>query len=339
MRSSQSLHTRLRSGLPHAFAPQPGQVNFVLLAAFFRPICFERACSTNRIKNVDLCTLRMFECCTNSARPISPCEGRLDTCNGKLHVCNQKGQQVNVRRKLAVLAANLLFCAGCTTQSEFPPLDLRQYYENAIREAVVRRPEFAVPLRSISSDRAMVSVATFTEWGVPSTPLTRNTWVSLPEQLHELCHGKPDSILAIQQILGLPPMPTPSRPDHQWAVVMFTVPRDKIFRPCPGGTDIAAPRCSAEGVASNLNDTMTRFFLSQIWNSDRIGFTTQGNGTVSFQDFGYPFTGMGWSYDWNPASPTHIGVSEYVVSPGASVKNVSSMSPDQFCSGRTAPTS
>ena len=35
MRSSHSPHTRLISGLPHAFNPQPGQVYFVLLAAFF----------------------------------------------------------------------------------------------------------------------------------------------------------------------------------------------------------------------------------------------------------------------------------------------------------------
>lgn len=138
---------------------------------------------------------------------------------------------------------------------------------------------------------------------------------------------------------AFPPAPTPSRPDHQWAVVTFTVPRASIFRPCPCGTDIAAPRCSAQGVAQDLDDGTARFFLNQLWTSDRIGFEKPDSGRDILPDFGYPYTGMGWSYEWDPASPTHVGVSEYVVRPGASVQNASAMSPDQFCNGPAAPPS
>jgi hypothetical protein len=248
---------------------------------------------------------------------------------------------MKTRHAISPLPSVLAFISGCVIPSEAPPpsADLKQDYENAIRKAAVRGPEFTVPLHPISTDQQMVTVATFTEWGAPTTPLTRNTWVSLPEQLREMCRGKPDSVLAIEQILGLPPMSMPSRSDHQWAVVTFTVSRVNIFRPCPGGTDIAAPRCSTDGVAPNLDDVTARFFLNQLWTSYRIGFEKQDSGKDMTQDFGYPFTGMGWSYDWDPGSSTHVGVSEYVVSPGASVQNASVTSPALFCNGPATPAS
>src|SRR5208282_2439621 len=105
-----------------------------------------------------------------------------------------------------------------------------------------------------------------------------------------MCRGKPDPILAIEQILGLPLMSKPSRPDHQWAVVTLVVPRMNIFRPCPGGTDIAEPRCSAEGIARNLDDATARFLLDQLWTSHRIDFERPDNIGEMREDFGYPFT-------------------------------------------------
>jgi hypothetical protein len=239
---------------------------------------------------------------------------------------------------IGLFASVLVLVGGCAMQSQPPPAsaDLKQDYERAIRDAAVRRLEFSVALSSIPANQAMVPVATFTEWGEPATPLQHDTWVSLPEELREMCRGKPDPILAIEQILGLPPMSKPSLPGHQWAVVTFVVPRMNIFRPCPGGTDIAAPQCSAKDVAPNLDDATARFLLKQLWTSYRIGFQKTGKMT---EDFGYPFTGMGWTYDWDPASSTHIGVSEYVVRRGASIGSRSTTSPDQFCNGPTTPTS
>jgi hypothetical protein len=40
---------------------------------------------------------------------------------------------------------------------------------------------------------------------------------------------------------------------------------------------------------------------------------------------------MGWSYNWDPEAPTHQGVSEYVVKPGAVISNVVSVDPATFC--------
>jgi len=47
---------------------------------------------------------------------------------------------------------------------------------------------------------------------------------------------------------------------------------------------------------------------------------------------GYPFTAMGWSYNWDPAAKTPMGVSEYVLRRRTVVHDATWVSPAQFCS-------
>jgi hypothetical protein len=212
-------------------------------------------------------------------------------------------------------------------------------YERSIRSAAVRDPSFEVDLRTISPKKLQVTVATFTEWGTPASPTQRLIWVSLPGQLRSLCHDKPDSVLALQEALGLPPQPVPMNPQHRWQVITFTVPRSALFRPCPGGTDIAAPRC-ANTLAKEMTeptertDTLdaatTRFLLDQLWNSNRIGFSKPAGAP----DWGYPFTGMGWAYNWDPTAASPVGVSEFVVRDDTVISNPVAATPSQFCNNR-----
>jgi hypothetical protein len=207
-----------------------------------------------------------------------------------------------------------------------------QEYQESVRAAALHGPQSSVPLRPIPADLTSVTVATFTEWGAPPSPVQRYTWVSLPDQLRSLCRGKADPVLAIQQILGLPPA-VPSRPDHSWQVVSFTAPRSEIFRPCPTNTDIAADRCSAGNVSPDLDDTGEKFFLNQMWGSYRDGFVDRNGRQIAGGSIGYPFTGMGWSYNWSRSSTSHVGVSEYVVKPGAAIGHAEGKTPAEFCNG------
>jgi hypothetical protein len=218
--------------------------------------------------------------------------------------------------------------SACATGQPAPgAVSLAAQYEHAIRAAAVRDPGFETPLRSIPPGQTSVTVATFTEWGPPSSPTQRPTWVSLPDQLRQMCHGKPDAVLAIQQILGLPPQAAPSHPAHHWEVITLNVPRKSLFRPCPGGTDIAAPRCvSTLADRSAIDDATARFLLDQVWSSDRVGFHTNNS-----PDWGYPFTGMGWTYNWDPAAASPIGMSEFVLRPAARVTVVDTSDPAAFC--------
>jgi hypothetical protein len=239
---------------------------------------------------------------------------------------------------------SVLLAVGCAPYSPPPSsASLEQTYELAIREAAVRSPGFSVPLRVIDTRQPTVRVATFTEWGRPQNPLQKDTWVSLPAELSRLCRGKPDTVLAIQQILGLPPTEV-SQPDHKWQVISFAAPTARMIRPCPGGTDISLPQCSAGDVLKSAGDvpefdkTIALFFLKQLWSSYRIGFVQTDTSGVR-RNFGYPFTGMGWTYNWDPTSASHVGVSEYVVRKGAAVSDVTTASPETFCNGQTVPSS
>lgn len=223
---------------------------------------------------------------------------------------------------------------ACTASSSPPlaPVALTVDYQRGIRAAAVRDPSFAVDLQTIGPEQDRVVVANFTEKGVPAAPTQGPIWVSLPDQLRALCRDKPDAVLAVQEALGLPPQPVPSRTDHQWQVITFSVPRSALFRPCPGGTDIAAPRC-ANTLSTTLDSETTRFLLGQLWSSHRADFR-KADGSA---DWGYPFTGMGWSYNWDPHATSPVGVSEFVIRTGSMITSPTATTPAQFCGAATGP--
>jgi hypothetical protein len=52
---------------------------------------------------------------------------------------------------------------------------------------------------------------------------------------------------------------------------------------------------------------------------------------VGFEEDGYPFTDMGWSYNWAPDSPNHIGVTEFVVQKDGPANIIRTETPEEFC--------
>jgi len=195
---------------------------------------------------------------------------------------------------------------------------LNDPYQKSIATAAVKQPDYARPLQPIDPFIAEVRVAHLQPY--PTIDTNRYTWVTFPGALRDLCRDKPDPLLAIQQALGLPP-----EKREGMRVFTFDVRPADIFRPCASGPDINTTQCAMD-LPQSLPQTPTQaavehFVLKQIMDSYRNGFKGPG----------YPFTAMGWSYDWDPQSPTHQGVSEYVVKPGAAIANVVSVDPETFC--------
>ncbi|MGA2564053.1 MAG: hypothetical protein ABSF96_10875 [Steroidobacteraceae bacterium] len=204
---------------------------------------------------------------------------------------------------------------------------MQKQYQRAIEEAAVRHTDWNMPLWSFG-DASVVLVSTFTDDPALDT-VTQYNWVAPAAQVRSLCHGKTNSVLFLEELLGLPPQVTPN-PGKSWHVYTFEVSQGAIFRPCPGGVDPSVPnqpRCNAgTSLDPKLDEETARFLLQQFWYSHR---TAISDGETL--EFGFPWTGMGWTYNWDPKSRSHIGVSEFVVQMGASTSNVSDESPAQFC--------
>jgi hypothetical protein len=211
-------------------------------------------------------------------------------------------------------------------------------YEAALREAAIKRPSYdQFKLATIAPDTANVEVASF---GPPTQPDAVNRkytmWVSLPSELKAACAGKPDPILALQQILGLPPGAAPDR-----VVTEITVQRKDLFRPCASGSDLAATSCSfdlpgptntiSEQAASPSDFNLARFVANQMWTVYRTGFPRTVKSPTDYPYTGIPFTGMGWTYDWAPSSASHVGVTEFVVPGSAEIKFLRQTAPAAFC--------
>jgi hypothetical protein len=216
--------------------------------------------------------------------------------------------------RLLVVLLPLTGCAGQAGNVDA----LRDLYQKSIAAAAVKRPDYARPLEPIDISRSVVTVVHVQPY--PSIDTNRFTWVTLPDALRELCRGRSDPLLALQQALGLPPE---KRDDLR--VFTFDVRPADMFRPCASSPDITTTQCtmglSQSAPPAGTEGAAEHFVLKQMMDSYRSGFENPG----------YPFTAMGWSYNWDPEVPTHQGVSEYVVKPGAVISNVISVDPATFC--------
>lgn len=232
-------------------------------------------------------------------------------------------------------------------------------YEAAIADAAVKRPSFAVPLKTIPATMTMVNIVSFgPPSAVPTTDRTFDIWAALPDQLRDACKGAPNPARRLQEILGLPPLDVPD-----YVVREFVVPRTGLVRPCLGGGDldkeycelpmqpqsamnasVLAPTAPTSSVpsaksakppppamaASPPGYDDLYFLTAQMWNSYRVGFAATRKSAGDYPFTGYPFTGMGWSYDWSNV-PNHIGVSEFVVRRKATISVANTKTPFEFC--------
>lgn len=211
-----------------------------------------------------------------------------------------------------------------------PPPSMMSIYEAAIRDAAVKQPADLEARLEPITDKT-VSVATWaldlnshsTEKRVRT--LGDDVWITLVPELKRKCQGLTGAALSLrlQQLLGMPPIDA-----SDWKVFTFTVRSTDVFRPC-GDPRITTTSCTLnvpDARHSGLTDATAaahlHFVLQQILSSYRIGFDQAG----------YPFTALGYTYDWKPDSETHhVGLSEYVVRHGAVVRDVQEIGTAEYC--------
>ncbi|MCF8276765.1 MAG: hypothetical protein K9J17_08530 [Flavobacteriales bacterium] len=167
-----------------------------------------------------------------------------------------------------------------------------------------------------------------TNWG--------DTWVTVVPELYNFCNklnSKTDDelTLRLEQLHGLP--------SHKWrnpdgteinplthVVEMWVRPKD-LFRPCVD-SEINDSECRIE-----MNDSLiSADHLKWLTNRNRSSFNQTGMKSKDFLSKinGYPFTRLGYTYDWGNRD-TEIGLSEFVIDSGAVVSVLSVQGIREYC--------
>ena len=131
-------------------------------------------------------------------------------------------------------------------------------------------------------------------------------WVTTaPELLNRMKKEKATDVdMRLKQLLGLPPSAV-----YSHFVEIWVKPED-LFRPCPD-SNIDDSSCDLCFPAET--DSLHRAWI----NENRVSrYYAEG---CKLED-AYPWTQLGYTYDWNPDNPSHIGLSEFVIRKNKKVK-------------------
>lgn len=209
--------------------------------------------------------------------------------------------------------------------ASLPALDA--LYAAAIRQSAVVAPGDLLPLRPlVPGPDGTVTVTTWAACrgdGAPNkcgsyvpgdVTLEWDVWVGADEEFASACRALVGDLdLRISQMLGMPAPRTPMSPGgFERQFVTFTaVPAGKVFRPC---TD---PRIDTDSCSTTLPATLPpdapsdyyRWFTNQAMSSWRIAAAADAPD-------GFPWTRLGYTYNWAPGAASRYGMSEYVL-PGS----------------------
>ncbi|MBI9034120.1 MAG: hypothetical protein JEZ03_06595 [Bacteroidales bacterium] len=122
-------------------------------------------------------------------------------------------------------------------------------------------------------------------------------WVTAAPQLLNrvsiLNMENPD--MRLKQLLGLPP-----NSEYGYFVEFWVKPTD-LFRPCPDNEidDYSCDLCFPEHSDSTYIQWINESRIDRYYPCD--------------VDDKYPWTQLGYTYDWNPENKSHVGLSEYVI--------------------------
>ncbi|MCB0431009.1 MAG: hypothetical protein H6585_08925 [Flavobacteriales bacterium] len=131
-------------------------------------------------------------------------------------------------------------------------------------------------------------------------PIWVTTVPELSERMQKEHASDPDRRL--KQLLGLPPNAT-----YSYFVEFWVKPED-LFRPCPDPevNDSVCETCFPKDVSEAhkfwINENrISRYYQCELYNQ-------------------YPWSQLGYTYDWSPNNPTHIGLSEFVIGAHKKIK-------------------
>ena len=238
-----------------------------------------------------------------------------------------------IRRRLSAsaLALVLAFASACAANPSGPggPAPdsgggLMALYDASIASAAVYRAEDVLPLKAAVADgEGRVRVATYTNWGgyhADSTiTLARDVWVTLVPEVRDSCRTfGAETTIRLEQLLGLPPGAGYDR------FAEMSVRLEDLFRPAADPavtTTRPCPDSVTEGCGTSFPPGVSPAHVR--WIADN----TLNHWMIPK---GYPWTRLGYTYNWHPGSPRY-GASEYVVKAGSQVRVLSVAPAAEYC--------
>lgn len=216
---------------------------------------------------------------------------------------------------LFILAINTQVLA-CAVQHKLLTL-----YDQAIMNASTHSLHpvelLTIPSRKIQSIHFVTWTRRSYSFGVQK--LAENVWVTVDFQMRKACRAFAVHRLSlnIEQLLGMPPLKNYSG----WHIVTMSLltmqhASPRLFRPCLATHSIIESTCryqdnpSAEGY---------------LWGEQNL---LQKPARLKSQ---YPWTGLGYTYNWNPQASSKVGLSEFVISKGTVVNVRVSQTAQAFC--------
>ena len=224
---------------------------------------------------------------------------------------------------MLLLLVSQLFSACATQQQAVDNSSLNKRYREAVVDAATAEPsEISKNLVAVlrtntrliwknrsDSLNARVLVATWTDYNGyddkigKSLKLSREVWVTTVPEVKKFCRrNRVDRPLRLEQLLGLPPKSGKTK-----FVEMWVDPRD-LFRPS-ADPEITDSEAEIDFRASNAYVKVSEEYRK--WYNDLK--------SRSYGENGYPWTRLGYTYDWGNDG-SHIGMSEFVIMPGATVE-------------------
>lgn len=161
-----------------------------------------------------------------------------------------------------------------------------------------------------------------------------SSWVTAVPELKSFL-GTAPTLLRVAQALGLPPPTTAQTLDNTCVIELFVAPAN-LFRPSPDPeiSDAEAEMAFPSDGFRKFDDTVLVYSempcntsrCPSCTSSGKCGMTSYKNWFDNRREYvysktaandPYPWTALGYTYDWgNPEAP-HFGVSEFVINAGA----------------------
>jgi hypothetical protein len=170
------------------------------------------------------------------------------------------------------------------------------------------------PLKFDSDERVIVVTMTDRKFEGERHRLSADRWVALPSEVQDICRGFTDNLkMRLRQLLGLPP------DDKFDKFVLMSVRREDVFRPTYDPNPTTDYPCADSASA----DYCKKF-------PDGVGTEHKEWIAAQVQIKKYPWTGLGYTYNWTPGADRY-GVSEYVVRKGSTITVTERVEYKEYC--------